>query len=614
MPKDAKTAAMERTTLIRRYMKERNLDAFILPSHDEYRSEMPPKGNCRLAALTGFTGSFGVAIVTQDAAFLVTDGRYRLQAREELPMDIYVPVDVSTKRPTQLLAERLPAGAFAGFDPELTSKSEMDAYRAAAPSVQFVPVSPNPVDDVWEDRPPASDAEIFAYPEKYAGESAGTRLAKLAQALEKYEADYVFEPFPEHICRLLNVRGGDAPYTPVAFGRLLVEKTGVAHWFVDMSRVNRELRDALHEAGVKIRPLEECAAALEAIPEKARVLLDPSLTSMKHYNALKHAVVVPSPSPCAMMQAVKTDAEIAAMKEAHRIDGLAMTRFLHWLEKSRKAKEELRETDVVSALTRFRAMSDEYRGDSFAAIVGADANGAVIHYRPSPKTAATIRDGSMVLIDSGGQYLQGTTDVTRTVCLFEPTPEQKRRFTLVLRGHMALARADFPENTAGEMLDALARQYLWREGRDYAHGTGHGVGCFLGVHEGPQRIGKGLSGVGLRPNMVLSNEPGYYRDGAYGIRIESLIVVERSPSLSDEAQYCRFRTITLVPIDARAIDFSLLNVGEKNWLRDYHDRILAAHGEFLSQDERAWLEDLCAVYASEAATMRERSVHHPANF
>jgi Xaa-Pro aminopeptidase len=577
---------------LRRHLAERELDGFLLPSHDEYRSEMPPERNKRLRALTGFSGSFGVALVFRDRAFLVTDGRYRLQARAELNPAAYEAVDIAETKPEALLAQWQKEYPRIGYDPLLLSKAEHGRYVKAAPGCVFVPLASNPVDVLWESRPPTAPSPAFPYPEKYAGDTARERLLRLAAVLKEKKAEYYFEPLPEQICRLLNVRGADAPNTPVVFSRLLVRDDATAVWFVDPARVPGKLQAKLAAHGVAVREEGQCAAILQGLPAEARVLADPAAVPMRHAEAASHAAMLWEPSPVALMQACKTQAEVAAIAEAHIVDGLALTRFLYWLERERRTGNPVSETDIVAELRRFRAMSPDYRGDSFDAIAGVDGNGAIVHYRPTEATAKPVREDSMVLIDSGGQYLQGTTDVTRTLCLFRPTEEQKRDYTLVLKGHIALARAVFPDGATGGQLDALARQFLWRNGKDYAHGTGHGVGCFLGVHEGPQRIGKAGGDAALKPGMILSNEPGYYKEGEYGIRIENLVVVEPHPGIQGERPFYRFRTLTLAPMDARLVLPSLLDADERAWLKEYHDAVYAAHAARLSEEEQEWLAEI----------------------
>ena len=566
---------------------------YVLPSHDAYRSEMPPAHNRRLEAATGFTGSAGVALFMKDEGALFTDGRYLLQASRQLDDTYFSVIDIRVFSVAAYLKERFPQGLCISYDPALFSVKEIRALTDGAPACDFIPARENPVDALWKNRPPAEKVCAEAHPIAVAGKSAGDKLRECAQALRTAGAGFLLETQPERVCRLFNMRGFDMPFTPALFSRAVIDDTGAGRWFIAPEKVSAGDKEALAREGVIVRDEAELPAFLRALPASANVIADSASVPEALYDCIAHTEILDIPSPLIDLQAVMTEAEIRAVCDAHVEDGLALTRFLLALRRDASGGVYRSECELAEILRGYRRAAAGYRRDSFDTIAGIDGNGAIIHYRPEPGKDARMSAGSRVLLlDSGGQYQGGTTDITRTVALPGVREEEKRFFTLVLKGHIALARAVFPEGATGGDLDMQARAPLWAEGADYAHGTGHGVGCYMGVHDGPQRIARRAS-VPLRAGMLLSNEPGYYKEGEYGIRIENLILVEPA-----HPGFLRFRTVSLAPIDERMVLFDMLDANEKIWLRDYHRDMEALFSPRLSVNEAEELRRICGVYAA----------------
>ncbi|MFD3265895.1 aminopeptidase P family protein [Phenylobacterium ferrooxidans] len=583
--------------LIRQAMAAQGLDGFLVPHEDEHQNEYLPEANDRLAWATGFTGSAGAAVILKDKAAVFVDGRYTLQVRDQ--------VDEATFEIRDLVEGGVPAyletaagpGQVVGYDPRLHSPDALDRLKAAIAraGAQLKPVAANPLDQAWgAERPAQPIAPVVAQPLAYSGEDSADKRARIGKALAARGADATVLTAPSSIAWLFNVRGGDVIRSPLPLAQAILNKDGTARLFLDPAKVTAELPAWLGNQ-VTLETPDDLPGALVDLKGK-RVLVDPGLSSAWYFEALSEAgaEVVRGEDPCALPRAAKNQVEIAGTTEAHARDGVALARFLHWL--ATEAQTSLPdEVEVVSRLEGFRQETGAMKDLSFDTIAGAASNGAIVHYRPTTRLNKQTVSGSLLLVDSGAQYLDGTTDVTRTVAIGEPSQEMRERFTLVLKGHLALAAIRFPAGTTGSALDILARAPLWARGLDYDHGTGHGVGSYLGVHEGPQRISKLPNFVALQPGMILSNEPGYYKEGAYGIRIENLqYVTEAAPIAGGERPMLGFETLTLAPIDRRLIEVSLLTPEERTQMDAYHARVLKVVGPRVPAEVRTWMEEACA--------------------
>ncbi|MBM3952482.1 MAG: aminopeptidase P family protein [Rhodospirillales bacterium] len=585
--------AKERLDRFRRELKRRKLDGFVVPRADEHQNEYVPPSAERLAWLTGFTGSAGTAVVLPTKAALLTDGRYTLQARDQVDSRLWRVRSSADVTPGGWFAAEAGRKVRVGYDPWLMTQAQVRNLRAALAPIagEAVACAENPIDVLWRDRPPAPSAPARVHPLRFAGTPHAAKRARIAEALRRAGADALVLTLPDSIAWLLNVRGGDVPHTPLmlAFGLLHADRK--IDLFVDARKLTPEVRRHLGR-GTRVRAPAEFGPALDALARAGRrIHVCPETAAAWIFERLAAAKgrIVPGYDPCQDAKAPKTPAELAGIRRAHRRDGAALTRFLAWLART-APKGDVDEMRAARILDSFRAEVEDFQGPSFPTISGAGANGAVVHYRVSARTNRRLRAGELFLVDSGGQYLDGTTDVTRTVAVGRPSAEMRDRFTRVLKGHIAVATLVFPEGTAGRQIDAFARQALWRAGLDYEHGTGHGVGHFLGVHEGPQRIAKGGSAAALRPGMVVSNEPGYYKTGAYGIRIENLVAVRRIRApRGAEVPLLGFETLTLAPIDRALIDSRLLAPDGIAWLDAYHARVRRALAPLLDRRTRTWL-------------------------
>ncbi len=573
-----------------------SLTGFVVPLTDEHMSEYVGAYAQRLAWLTGFQGSAGTAVVLRGAAAMFTDGRYTLQVREQVDGAHWAFVGVPETSVGQWLAAHAPSGSRIGYDPWLHSRRWVDqTTRAlAGRGVDLVAVAANPVDAIWRDRAAPSVAAIDVQPLAFSGKPLTDKLADIAAWLTEKQADSVVLSALDSIAWTFNIRGRDIDRTPVALAFALVHADGSAALFTDPAKVTPEVLAHLGNR-VSVRPRAEFAGALSAFAGKS-VAVDPQLSVVAIFDALEAAgaTIFAERDPTVLPKAVKNPVEVAGMRAAHVRDGAALSRFLQWLSVAGPAGAET-ELSVVARLQRFREETGALVDLSFDTIAGYGPNGAVVHYRAEDRTNRAIAPGGLLLVDSGGQYRDGTTDVTRTIAIGTPSDAMRRHFTLVLKGHIALAQAVFPVGTRGGQLDILARQFLWAEGLDYAHGTGHGVGSFLSVHEGPQRIA--TSGEGdevLQPGMVLSNEPGYYRTGDYGIRIENLVLVVPCDIAGAERSMLGFETLTLAPIDRTLVDRALLTPGERAWLDAYHARVRDGLAPLVDDVTRAWLAENCA--------------------
>jgi Xaa-Pro aminopeptidase len=584
----------ERLAALRAELKRRGLDGFVVPRADEHQGEYVARHSQRLAWLTGFTGSAGLAIVLADKAAIFIDGRYTLAVRAQVDMRAFVPHQVPEQSPDSWIAENLAKGGKLGFDPWLQTVDGHERFARACAKAggSFVPVESNPVDAVWRDRPAAPLAPVLPHPVEFAGETSEARRKRIAESVAAKGADVALLTQPDSIAWLLNVRGGDVPRTPFALGFALLHRDGHLDLYMDRRKIPDRTVAWMGNA-VTLAPPDELGAALDMMGKAGkRVLLEAATAPWWAATRLQAAGVtlVREADPVALPKACKNPVELEGIRAAHRRDGAAVTRFLGWLARESKGGK-LREIEVSDRLQALRQETGKLRDLSFDTISGAGANGAVVHYHATKATERTLEPGSLYLVDSGAQYRDGTTDVTRTVGIGTPSPEMKDRFTRVLKGHIALATARFPVGTTGSQLDALARYSLWQVGLDYDHGTGHGVGAYLSVHEGPQRISKVANNVALQPGMIVSNEPGFYKAGAFGIRIENLVAVKEAQIEGADRKYLEFETLTLAPIDLNCVDLALLTDAERQWLNAYHARVREVVGPQVDDATRKWLQE-----------------------
>ena len=582
-----------RLAALRALMAEENLDAVLVPRADRFQGEYVAPGDERLAWLTGFTGSAGFAAVTATQAGVFVDGRYRVQVRVQVAPE-FTPVNWPETKLADWLAERLGAGEVVGFDPWLHAVDEVEALerRLGPRGVGLRPLRDNPVDRLWADRPAPSAAPFTTFPEEVAGESALSKRTRLAEGLRAAGERAVVLTLPDSIAWLLNVRGSDVPRNPVPHAFAVLHDDGACDLFCRGAKAEG-VREHLGPA-VRVHGEEAFLPVLATLSSPVR--LDPKTAPEAVLEALNEAgaEVSRQQDPCLLPKARKTAAEVAATTEAHLRDGAAMVRFLHWLD-GEAPRGGLTEIAVVGALEGFRRATNALLDISFDTICGAGAHGAIVHYRVTAGSDAPVRQGELLLVDSGGQYADGTTDITRTVAVGEPPAGAPEAFTRVLQGMIAISRARFPKGVAGQHLDSLARQHLWLAGQDYDHGTGHGVGVALSVHEGPQRISR-LSDVALEPGMILSNEPGHYREGLWGIRIENLLVVtdaEALPGGDPGRRFMGFDTLTWVPIDRRLVVPAMLSKPEREWLDAYHEGVRERIGPRVEGAARVWLDAAC---------------------
>jgi Xaa-Pro aminopeptidase len=580
-----------RVDLLRRELTAKGLDGFIVPRADEHQGEYVPRRGQRLAWLTGFTGSAGLAVVLRDRAALFVDGRYTLQAAAQVDTRLFEIHHLIDEPPVQWIGSALARGAVLGYDPWLHTPQEVERFRAAAQkaSAELRAVSENPLDRVWADRPAAPIAPVVPHAERFAGEAAQSKRARLGHALAEEGVAAAVLTMPESIAWLLNIRGGDVPHTPLPLSFAILRRDGSVTLFIDRRKLAPGLERHLGNE-VTVMPREALGPALDALAaEGGRAQADPATAASWIFDRLAAAKadVHRAADPCLLPKACKNPIEIEGTRAAHRRDGAALTRFLAWLARE-APKEGLAEIAASDRLEAFRREGEHFRDLSFPTISGAGSNGAIVHYRATPETEKRLEPGSLYLLDSGAQYLDGTTDVTRTVAIGDPTQEMRDRFTRVLKGHIALALARFPKGTTGTQLDAFARRALWQQGLDYDHGTGHGVGSYLGVHEGPQRISKATNGQALLPGMIVSNEPGYYKTGGYGIRIENLVLVQPADGTA-EREMLGFETLTLAPIDRSLIEPSLLDEDEIAWLDAYHTRVRETLSPLIDAETARWL-------------------------
>ncbi|MDZ4380005.1 MAG: aminopeptidase P family protein [Parvibaculum sp.] len=583
-----------RAAMLREELGRRGLDGFLIPRADEHQGEYVPPHAERLRWLTGFNGSAGMAVVLKDKAAIFVDGRYTLQVRTQVDLDTFEAKHLMDEPPARWIEENLPKGAKLAYDPWLHTIDAVARLRKAAEKAggTLVPVGTNPLDAVWEDQPEPPAAKVHPHAIEYAGEPAADKIRRLASDLMSGDADTAVLTMPDSIAWAFNIRGSDVPHTPLPLSFALLHEDGHADLFIDERKLDDAARAHLGNI-VTVHPRDALGGALDALgAAKKTVLVDPATCAswIEARLAAAGAEVKRGQDPCELPKAIKNEAEVAGTRAAHLRDGRALTRFLRWVA-TEAPGGGVTEIDAAKRLEAFRAETGELKDVSFDTISGAGANGAIVHYRVTTATNMPLRRGELFLVDSGAQYVDGTTDVTRTIAIGTPGAEERDRFTRVLKGHIGIATARFPEGTSGAQLDAFARMALWKAGFDYDHGTGHGVGSYLSVHEGPQRISK-MGHQPLKPGMIVSNEPGYYKAGAYGIRIENLCVVTPpAPVEGGERMMMGFETLTLAPIDLALVEKSLLTEEEAEWLNAYHARVRAALSPGLDAETRAWLEE-----------------------
>jgi Xaa-Pro aminopeptidase len=579
----------ERLAAVRASLQSQNLAGFLVPRGDEHLGEYVPPSAERLAWLTGFTGSAGMAAVLSDQAAVWSDGRYVLQLATQTDATLWHRLHLTEAPPAQWLAARVGQGTL-GYDPWLHSEEQLKSFRDAG--IILRATTQNPVDAAWHDRPPPPAGPAVPHDVIYAGETSAQKRTRIAETLREAKQDAAIISDPASLAWLLNIRGDDVECTPFALGFCITHADGRVDLFMDSQKLPAETRSWLGNS-VAIAERSALPAAVAGLAGK-RVRVDTNGTSVWFTEHLRAAgaTVVAGTDPCQLPKACKNSVEQQGARAAHGRDAVALTQFLHWV-----AAAPGRETEISAAerLLAFRAERDLFQGASFASISGAGEHGAIIHYRVTPESDRPIRHNEVYLIDSGGQYLDGTTDVTRTIWTGPDAPPAsvKDRFTRVLKGHIAIATLVFPENVTGVRLDAFARTSLWQAGLDYDHGTGHGVGSYLSVHEGPVSISPHLRPATIAAGMILSNEPGYYLPGGYGIRIENLLLAKLADIMGEKPFLC-FETLTLAPIDRVLVDTSLLRPDEITWLNEYHARVLRDVGPRVPDETRVWLEAACA--------------------
>ena len=590
----------DRLAALREQLKTSRLDGFVVPLTDEHMSEYVGTYAQRLAWLTGFEGSAGSAVVLPQEAAIFVDGRYTLQVRQQVSGKEWSYQSVPETSTTEWLKEHASEGARIGYDPWLHTRDWVKKAKEALATrgAELVPVEKNPIDEIWKDRPEASNAKLVVQADEYAGKSSAEKRTEIADWLTKQDADATVIAPLDSIAWLFNVRGQDVHRTPVALAYGIVHSDGTADLFVASEKIGPDVRQHLGN-GVRVHERHEFELALKQLAGKT-VAVDPERAVAAIFDALEDAgaSIVTTRDPTILPKAIKNPVEIAGQKAAQLRDGASIARFLRWLDEE-APKGGLDELSAADRLHRFRQENPELRDLSFDTISGAGPNAAIPHYRVDEKSNRPIEINQIYLVDSGGQYVDGTTDITRTIIVGDPTEEMRDRFTRVLKGHIAVATALFPKGTRGTQLDSFARRPLWEAGLDYAHGTGHGVGSFLAVHEGPQRIAPVTSSQSggdepLQAGMLLSNEPGYYKSGEYGIRVENLVLVVERQVEGAEKEVLGFDTVTFAPIDRRLIKKDMLSPEELDWLNAYHAKVVEKIGPQLDGADREWLEQACA--------------------
>ncbi len=578
---------------LRAEMAKQGLDAFLIPHEDEYQNEYLPACNERLMWISGFGGSAGAAIVMADQAAIFVDGRYTTQVRDQVDQSLFSIHDLVDAGPDTFLKANIKAGQVVGYDARLHSANSIERLRQAVDSAggTFKAVEQNPLDAAWGDERPAAPLTMAVpHSTEYAGEDHASKRTRVGQDL-KGEAAVLTAP--TSLAWLLNMRGGDVRCTPLTLGSAILHADGRTELFLDPRKVNDELRAHLGNQ-VTLRTPDDVADSFAQLRGQ-RVHIDPAVSAAWWFDQLEAAgaQIVKAEDPCALPRACKNETEVEGSRQAHIRDGVAITRFLHWLATSAE-QDRPDEIEIATRLEQFREDTGALKDISFETIAAAGPNAALPHYRPTTRTNRRVESGGILLVDSGGQYLDGTTDITRTIIVGQASDEMRDRFTRVLKGHINLARVRFPTGISGSNLDTLAREPLWAGGFDFDHGTGHGVGSYLGVHEGPQRIAKPANSQAMMPGMIVSNEPGYYKEGHYGIRIENLQVVTPAQDIpGGDRPMLGFEALTMAPIDRNLIAPEMLTPDEKTWLNGYHALVVERLSAHLPADVRAWCEEVC---------------------
>jgi Xaa-Pro aminopeptidase len=580
----------ERLSALRAELKRQNLEGFLVPRADEHQNEYVAKSSERLAWLTGFTGSAGFAVVLMREAAIFVDGRYVIQVRGEIDAKLFSPQETNGVTPARWLAERAKSGMRIGYDPWVHTPAQIERFEKAleGKDVALVALDRNPIDSCWSERPAPPQGAISLHPPRFAGESAKSKIARVRKALK--DADALLLSDPHSIAWLFNIRGADVAHTPIALAFALLPKTERPRLYVDGAKLSAKAKSELEKIAAVGAP-DACEIDLaEAGRRGEKIFFDSATAPARLANLFRDAGGKPriGDDPIALLKATKNEAELAGARAAHIRDGAALTRFLAWFSEE-APKGKLTEISAAEALETFRRESGELRDISFPTISAFAEHAAIPHYRVTEQSNLKIGRG-VYLVDSGAQYQDGTTDVTRTVVIGRVSKQLRDHFTRVLKGHIAIARAVFPKGVSGAQLDSFARRYLWEAGLDFDHGTGHGVGAYLSVHEGPQRISK-LGTTPLEPGMILSNEPGYYRAGDYGIRLENLVIVEKRDIAGAEREMLGFETITLAPFDLNGVEPGLLTEDETAWLDAYHARVRKTLSPLVDAKTRKWLRE-----------------------
>ncbi len=588
-------AASKRVKKLRNMLNKLSLDGILVPHGDEFQNEYLPACNKRLLWLTGFAGSAGLAIVLETKAVIFIDGRYTLQVTNEVDMDLFEALQVPQNKPSDWLVKNTPAKARIGFDPRLMPLKTIEALRKEVarknPYCLFVPVQENLVDLIWQDRPPMPQTPVTIHPLKYTGQKASQKIKERQAELLAQNLDAFVITDQSSIAWLFNIRGRDVPHTPLALSYAILHTKKKPELIIDLEKLSPKIRERLRK-DINLFDMDTLEKRIKMLTRgKLRIGIDPARTSSWFNELLKQGdktEIIPRNDPCTKPKALKNKTECDGTRAAHIRDGVAVSRFLCWLEEH--APGDMDEIRAAQKLETFRRDTGKLKDISFETISGSGPNGAIVHYRVDEQSNRKFSKNSLYLVDSGGQYPDGTTDITRTIAIGKPSRDMRRHFTLVLKGHINIATARFPKGTRGVDLDGLARMALWKAGLDYDHGTGHGVGSYLGVHEGPQGISK-LAMTPFEPGMIVSNEPGFYKTGRYGIRIENLVLVtqENTPK-GGERPMLGFETLTMVPLDRSLIELDLLDQSEISWLNDYHRKVRRLISPHLETDkERKWL-------------------------
>lgn len=586
-------AIKERLSRLRAYMKKHEMEAFIIPSSDAHISEYTAEHWQTRSWISGFTGSAGTVVVTNDKAGLWTDSRYFLQAEQELDgsdIDLYKMGNTDTPDIIDFISYRVDKGAKVGIDGDVFTVNEVRKMKLALDKKDIeVVADKDPFDELWLDRPTLPKDPIFELPDIFAGNNAEDKINAIDEILKREEANCTILTALDEIAWTFNIRGTDVEHNPVAIAYAFISKEE-SILFIELDKLTEELRESLHSQNISFADYHKFGSYLSKLDSKMTVLVDPNKTNYNLFEMIsEECTVIEAPSPVTLLKSVKNDTEIDGFRRAMVKDGVALTRFFIWLDQNIDS-ETLTEHSISEKLLEFREEQELFFGTSFATIAGFKSNGAIVHYRPTPDNSSIISRDSFLLLDSGGQYFDGTTDITRTTALGEVNDTQKMDYTLVLKGHIGIATCKFPEGTRGSQIDILARKAMWDRGLNYGHGTGHGIGHFLNVHEGPQSIRMDENPTKLVPGMILSNEPGLYRTGEYGIRIENLILVKEE-MVTPFGKFLGFETLTLFPIDTKAIDISLLSKEEIDWLNSYHQLVYSKLAPNLTEDEDAWLRE-----------------------